>query len=73
MDEYINLKYVVSAVVFAGIGLVVFLIGFVVLDLLTPKVNIWKELTEKQNNAVAILVGACVIGIAIIIGSAIHG
>ncbi len=43
MDEYINLKYVVSAVLFAGIGLIVF------------------------------LVGACVIGIAIIIGSAIHG
>ncbi len=73
MDEYINLKYVVSAVLFAGIGLIVFLVGFLVLDLLTPKVNIWRELTEKQNNAVAILVGACVIGIAIIIGSAIHG
>ncbi len=73
MDEYINLKYVVSAVLFAGIGLIVFLVGFLVLDLLTPKVNIWKELTERQNSAVAILVGACVIGIAIIIGSAIHG
>ncbi len=73
MDEYINLKYVVSAVLFAGIGLIVFLVGFLVLDLLTPKVNIWRELTEKQNSAVAILVGACVIGIAIIIGSAIHG
>ncbi len=73
MDEYINLKYVVSAVLFAGIGLIVFLVGFLVLDLLTPKVNIWRELTEKQNTAVAILVGACVIGIAIIIGSAIHG
>ncbi len=73
MEEYINLKYVVSAVLFAGIGLIVFLVGFLVLDLLTPKVNIWRELTEKQNNAVAILVGACVIGIAIIIGSAIHG
>ncbi len=73
MDEYINLKYVVSAVLFAGIGLGVFAFAFFLLEILTPKVNIWNELVEKQNSAVAILMGACVLGIAIIIGSAIHG
>lgn len=73
MNEIISLKYVVSALLFSGIGLVVFIVGFILLDVLTPKVNIWKELVEKQNIAVAILMGACVLGIATIIGSAIHG
>ncbi|HEY5995109.1 MAG TPA: DUF350 domain-containing protein [Gallionellaceae bacterium] len=73
MEDLINLKYIVSAVIFSTIGLAVFVIGFALMDLLTPKVQIWKELVEKQNTAVAILIGACVIGIAMIIASAIHG
>jgi uncharacterized membrane protein YjfL (UPF0719 family) len=73
MDEYISLKYVVSAVIFAGVGLVVFVVGFVLLDILTPKANIWKELIEKQNVALAIFLGSLAYGIATIIASAIHG
>jgi uncharacterized membrane protein YjfL (UPF0719 family) len=73
MDEYISLKYVVSAVIFAGVGLIVFVVGFVLLDILTPKANIWKELIEKQNVALAIFLGSLAYGIATIIASAIHG
>jgi len=73
MEEIISLKYVVSAVIFAGVGLVVFVVGFVLLDILTPKANIWKELIEKQNVALAIFLGALAYGIATIIASAIHG
>jgi putative membrane protein len=73
MDEIINLKYVISAMIFAGIGLAVFIISFMLLDILTPKANIWKELIEKQNVALAIFLGAVAYGIATIIASAIHG
>ena len=73
MEDYISLKYVVSAVIFAGIGLVVFILSFLVLDIITPKANIWKELIEKQNVALAIFLGAVAYGIATIIASAIHG
>lgn len=73
MDEFISLKYLVSAVIFAGVGLVVYVIGFMLLDILTPKANIWKELIEKQNIALAIFLGALAYGIATIIASAIHG
>lgn len=73
MNEYISLKYVISAVIFAGIGLIVFVICFVLLDFITPKANIWKELIEKQNVALAIFLGAVAYGIATIIASAIHG
>lgn len=73
MNGVVNLQYVINAVVFSGLGLVVFVLGFVLLDIITPKVSIWKELVEKQNIAVAIFLGSVVFSIATIIASAIHG
>lgn len=73
MNGIVNLQYVINAVVFSGLGLVVFVLGFVLLDLITPKVSIWRELVEKQNIAVAIFLGSIVFSIATIIASAIHG
>ena len=73
MENMISLKYVVNSLVFAFIGLFVYAIGFALLDIITPKVSIWKEIVEKQNVAVAIFVGALAYGIATIIASAIHG
>jgi uncharacterized membrane protein YjfL (UPF0719 family) len=73
MEDLINIKYLASAVVFSAIGLIAFVISYVALDLMTPRVSIWKELVEKQNIAVAIFLGAVTLGIATIIASAIHG
>ena len=61
-----------NALVFSGIGLVIFFIGFVTMDWITPY-NLWKEIVEEQNSALAILVGAISIGICIIIAAAVHG
>jgi len=69
----IDLKLVVASLVYSSLGLVVFVIAFVLLDLLTPKVQVWKEICEKQNMALAIFLGSVAIGIALIIASAIHG
>ena len=69
----IDLKFVVASLVYSGLGLVVFIVAFVLLDLLTPKVQVWKEICEKQNMALAVFLGSVAIGIAIIIASAIHG
>ena len=63
---------IVSSIVFSIIGLVIYIIGFVVLDKLTPYA-LWKEICEKQNVALAILVGSGAIGLALIIAAAIHG
>ncbi len=71
--EFIEMKYVVGSFLYTGIGIALFIISFVVFDLLTPKVSVWKELVEKQNMAIAIFLCGIVIGISIIIGSAIHG
>jgi len=71
--ELLNFKYVYGAIIYSGLGLVILTASFVLFDLLTPKVSIWKELVEEHNVAVAIFVAAFVIGMSLIISSAIHG
>lgn len=61
-----------ATVVYAALGMTIFVIGFRLWDRLTPT-DIWKEIAEKHNIALAILSGAIAIALAIIIGSAIHG
>jgi uncharacterized membrane protein YjfL (UPF0719 family) len=61
----------VAAVVFAALGIVTFLVAFAVVDRLTPY-DLWKEIIEDQNSALAILIGFAALGIALIIAAAIH-
>jgi uncharacterized membrane protein YjfL (UPF0719 family) len=60
-----------AALVFALLGLVLIVLGFLVFDRLTPG-SLWKELLEDQNTALGILMGCVAIGIAIIVAAAIH-
>ncbi len=62
---------VISALVYTVLGILVFVIAFVVMDKVTPY-HLWKEIVQEHNMALAILVGAMSIGICIIIASAIH-
>lgn len=71
-DQLINTKYIVNALVFSGMGLVILAFAFWVFDILTPG-NLWKEIVEEHNVALAITAGATIIAIAQIIASAIHG
>jgi putative membrane protein len=61
-----------ATLLYAVVGILVFVIGFIVLDLLTPG-KLWQEIRDKQNVAVAIFAGAVAIGLAIIVAAAIHG
>ena len=72
MDQFISLKFVVNGLVFSFIGLVVLGGSFVIFDKLTPG-NLWKEIVEEQNVALAIASGAFTLAMAHIIASAIHG
>ena len=65
------LSNVVAALVFALIGIAVFAISFVILDRLTP-FELWREICERQNTAVATLIGLVSLGLGIIIAAAIH-
>lgn len=59
------------ALVFALIGIVVFVVSFVVIDRMTPY-DLWKEIVQEKNMALAVLIGAMSIGICIIIAAAVH-
>ena len=72
-EAMINLKYIVASLIYSGIGIAILVVCYVILDLITPKVHIWRELCENKNVALAIFLGAFVLGISIIISSAIHG
>ena len=66
-DLFANLT---AAVVFALLGIVVFVGSFFILDRLTPY-SLWSEIVERQNTALATLIGLISLGIGIIIAAAI--
>ena len=70
--ELINWHNLVSAVVYSLLGLLIYGLGFFILDRLTPRVHIWREINDEKNVAIAVLIGAFAIGIALIISAAIH-
>ena len=63
--------YVLNAFIFALLGIVLFIIAFAILDKLTPYA-LWQEIVEKQNVALAVLVGAMSLGMCVIFAAAVH-
>jgi putative membrane protein len=62
---------VLNAVIFAVLGIAIFAGSFALLDAMTPY-DLWKQLCEERNTALAIVVGAAALGICIIIAAAVH-
>lgn len=54
---------IAAAVVYGLVGIVLLLLGYWLFDLITPRIDVQKELTDK-NLAVAIVVAALLLGIA---------
>lgn len=71
MNELIQMKYVVASILYSFIGVAILVISFWIIEKITPE-NLWKELVENRNTAIAIMAAAFMISIAIIIASAIH-
>jgi putative membrane protein len=61
----------VNALVYAVLGILIYLVTFRVTDWISPY-DLWKEIVEKHNMALAVLVGLMSLGIGIIIASAIN-
>ena len=68
----LNLDTFLASLAYSFLGIGVFLITFIVVDLLTPA-KLRVEIIEKGNTAVSVLAGAGAISIAIIVAAAIHG
>lgn len=66
------LPVLATTVIFVAIGLIVFAIAFLIVVFVAP-FSVKKEIEEDQNTALAIIIGAMIIGIAVIIAAAIHG
>jgi len=61
-----------GSMLYALIGVLVFLVCFVIVDKLTPY-QLWNQIVEEKNIALAIVVGSIAIAIGLIVAAAIHG
>jgi uncharacterized membrane protein YjfL (UPF0719 family) len=61
-----------NSVMYSFLGIGILLVTFILVELLTPKHNIRKEILDNKNVAVALLAGFFMVSVAIIIASAIH-
>ncbi|MCS7073521.1 MAG: DUF350 domain-containing protein, partial [Bacteroidia bacterium] len=66
------IKGIVATLIYSVLGILMMAIGFKVLDALTPG-TLSKIIMEEKNLAAGVLAAAMVIGISIIIASAIVG
>ena len=67
----LQLANILNAIIYAILGIVIFVGAFSLLDRITPYA-LWQEIVEKQNVALAILVGAMSLGLCIIIAASVH-
>jgi len=70
--EWLKPAVFFGSMLYALIGVLVFWISFVIVDKVTPY-DLWAEIIEKKNVALAIVVGAMCIAIGLIVSAAIHG
>ena len=63
---------VIATILYSFIGIIMASIGFKVVDWLTPG-NLAEQVAVKGNRALAILAGSMILGICIIIASAVIG
>ncbi len=70
--EWFKPAVFLGSILFAVVGVLVFWISFVIIDKLTPY-DLWAEIVEKRNTALALVVAAMCLAIGIIVAAAIHG
>jgi uncharacterized membrane protein YjfL (UPF0719 family) len=68
--ERSNLIALTWSIIFGVIGIVLTIAGYKIFDWVTP-IDVEKELSERQNIAVAIVCAAVILGIAIVIAAAL--
>jgi uncharacterized membrane protein YjfL (UPF0719 family) len=61
----------INAVIFAVLGVLVFFAAFGIVGKIVPG-DLWKEVIEGRNTALAILVGLMCVALAIIVAATLH-
>ncbi len=62
---------VLNALLFAALGILVFVIAFAIVSKLAP-FDLWKEIARERNVAAAILAAAVALGLCWIVAAAMH-
>jgi putative membrane protein len=60
-----------NALLFAALGVVAFFAAFAIAIKLAP-FDVWKQVAEERNTAVAIVAGAVALGLCWIVAAAMH-
>jgi len=69
--EWLRPAAFLGSILYALIGVLIFWLCFWLIDKITPT-DLWAEIVEKQNRALALVVAAMCLGISIIVAAAIH-
>jgi len=62
---------ILSTIIYSFIGMIIFGVAFAIFNKLMP-FSVRKEIEEDQNTSLGIIIGAFLIGLALIISSAMH-
>ncbi len=65
-------KGIPGTLIYSAVGILIALLAFKVIDWITPG-KLSKQITEEKNVALAIVTGALILGICIIVAAAISG
>lgn len=69
-EQLVNL--IVQTLIFAAFGILIFALAIWIIGKATP-FSVRKEIEEDHNVAIAVVIGAIIIGIAIVVAAAIQG
>lgn len=72
MLDWINPVALVNSLIYSLLGIAVFWVSFILIDLITPY-QLWHEIVREKNLPLSILAAAMCLGISIIVAAAIHG
>ncbi len=72
MRNILDLTHLAAALAYSALGTAVFAAAFLAIDKLTPY-DLWRELVEKQNRALATVVGSFALALGLIIAASIVG
>jgi putative membrane protein len=62
-----------ATLAFGLVGVSLALLGYKLFDWLTPRIHVERELSEKHNMAVAIVIAAVILGVSHVVAVAISG
>lgn len=71
MKGIVDWNTVLASMIYAGVGIAILVVSFIIIEKLSPQ-NLWKEVSQNKNTALAMIASAYILAIAIIVASAIH-